>query len=161
MIRTAKPDDAAAICSIYNPYVLGTTITFELEAVTVEAMAERIVDVSAILPWVIFEADGAVKAYAYATRWKAARPAYRYSVETTIYVGDNYRGQGLGARLYRDLIDKLKQQGMHRAIGGIALPNAGSLALHEKLGFKKVAHFEQVGWKFDRWIDVGYWQLSL
>jgi phosphinothricin acetyltransferase len=160
MIRSATIEDAGAICSIYNPYVGETTITFEDQEVSVEAMQARIAEVTVALPWLVFEAEDEVGGYAYATRWRA-RAAYRYSVETTVYLAPRFQRRGIGQKLYGKLIEKLRGLGVHRAMGGIALPNAGSVALHEKLGFKKVAHFEAVGRKFDRWIDVGYWQLSL
>lgn len=160
-IRTALPADAAAICAIYNRYVATTTITFEEDAVAEADMAQRIADVEAAgLPWLVAEADGKVVGYAYATKWRA-RPAYRYSSESTVYVDQAFVGQGVGRALYAALLDELRRRGLHLVIGGIALPNEGSVGLHEALGFCKVAHFAEVGMKFGRWIDVGYWQLNL
>lgn len=160
-VRTALPADAAAICAIYNSYVTTTTITFEEDAVAEPDMAERIADVGAAgLTWLVAEAGGKVVGYAYATKWRV-RPAYRYSVESTVYVDPAFVGQGVGRALYGVLLDELRQRGMHVVIGGIALPNEGSVGLHEKLGFYKVAHFAEVGMKFGRWIDVGYWELKL
>lgn len=160
-VRLALPTDAPAICAIYNPYVTTTTITFEEEAVAEPDMAQRIADVgTAGLPWLVAETGGKVVGYAYATRWRV-RQAYRYSVESTVYVDPAFVGQGVGRALYDVLLDELRQRGLHLVIGGIALPNEGSIALHEKLGFHKVAHFAEVGMKFGRWIDVGYWQLNL
>jgi phosphinothricin acetyltransferase len=104
--------------------------------------------------------DGSVIGYAYATRWRA-RPAYRHAVESTVYLDPAAAGQGLGARLYRQLLKQLQAGGLHTVIAGIAQPNERSVALHERLGFRKVAHFAQVGRKFDRWVDVAYWQLLL
>jgi len=160
LIRPATPQDAAAICSIYNPYVTGTAITFEEQPVSIEAMQTRITEVIDTFPWLVLEEENVVLGYAYAMPWRA-RPAYRFSVETTIYLGPSAQKRGFGSALYRALIEGLRGSGLHSAIGGIALPNTASLALHEKLGFKKVAHFSEVGWKFGRWIDVGYWQLNL
>lgn len=160
-IRPATLDDAAHICAIYNPYVNTTTISFEEAPVNEAEMAGRITDVSAGgLPWLVLEMDGAVAGYAYATKWRA-RPAYRHSVETTIYLDPSATGQGHGLRLYRALLDELRTRGLHTAIAGIAQPNARSVVLHERLGFRKVAHFGEVGLKFGGWVDVGYWQLSL
>jgi L-amino acid N-acyltransferase YncA len=160
-IRSATGDDAGPITSIYNHFVLSTSISFEEAAVPVQEMAQRIADVqSADLPWLVAEVDGVIVGYAYATKWRV-RHAYRFSVESTIYVAPDRPGKGIGTTLYRALIDRLRAGGYHLAIGGIAQPNAASVALHEKLGFKKVAHFEEVGFKFGRWTDVGYWQLSL
>ena len=161
MIRQAVPTDAEAIARIYNHYIRDTVITFEEEPVSCSEMAERIAEVSsASLPWLVAEQDGTVLGYAVASKWKG-RSAYRFSVETTIYLAPNCLGRGISTRLYQPLLKQLKDLGLHVAIGGIALPNAASLALHEKLGFRKVAEFAEVGFKFRRWIDVGYWQLTL
>jgi len=159
-IRPATKADAAAICEIYNHYVLTTTISFELEAVSVEEMAQRVVEVSALFPWLVYEEDGRILGYAYATKWKA-RKAYQQSVESSVYMAKDSGGKGVGTQLYRALLVELKARGVHAVMGGIAQPNAGSVALHEKMGFVKVAHFKQVGRKFDQWIDVAYWQLIL
>jgi len=160
-IRSASPADAAAFCAIYNPYVATTAITFEEESVAEADMAQRIADVAAAgLPWLVAEADGKIVGYAYATKWRA-RPAYRYSSESTVYVDPACVGQGVGRALYERLLDDLRRRGLHLVIGGIAQPNEASVGLHEALGFCKVAHFAEVGMKFGRWIDVGYWQLNL
>ena len=160
MIRTATLDDASAICDIYNHYIKNTIVTFEEEPLTSEAMQGRIEEITATLPWLVFENESNIVGFAYASRWNG-RCAYRYAVESTLYLTPNAIGRGIGKQLYRELIDILKQQSMHSIIGGVALPNPASVALHEKLGFKKVAHFEQVGWKFNQWIDVAYWELIL
>ncbi|BBB68208.1 N-acetyltransferase [Undibacterium sp. YM2] len=160
MIRTATAADAAAIINIYNHYIATTTISFEENPVTEQEMAQRIKDVSASLPWYVEEQDGVVIGYAYATPWRA-RSAYRFSVESTVYVATSHEGQGIGKRLYQTLIADLRQRGIHVIIGGIAQPNAASVALHESLGFEKVAHFKDVGRKFEQWVDVGYWELQL
>jgi L-amino acid N-acyltransferase YncA len=160
MIRLATADDAAAIAAIYNHYVSTTTITFEEQAVEADAMAQRIEDIGARLPWYVFERDGVVIGYAYATPWRL-RSAYRFSVESTVYVASGYSRQGIGSRLYKTLIDALRKRGIQVVLGGIAQPNPASVRLHEGLGFNKVAHFKKVGRKFDQWIDVGYWELQL
>lgn len=160
MLRNATSDDAGAICAIYNHYIANTIVTFEEVELGESEMRDRIVEISAALPWYVFEADGRVVGYAYASRWKS-RCSYRYSVESTVYLDSTAIGRGVGTQLYDALLADLRSRNYHCVIGGIALPNAGSVALHEKFGFKKVAHFEAVGWKFDRWIDVGYWELIL
>lgn len=161
MIRSATPEDAASIASLYNHYVENTIISFETEFVSAEAMRSRILEVTeAGLPWVIAERGGQVVGYAYASKWKG-RCAYRFSVESSVYVAAGHTGQGIGVELYEALIARLREGTTHVVIGGIALPNEGSQALHERFGFRKVAHFEQVGFKFGRWVDVGYWQLVL
>lgn len=160
MIRPATPDDASAIVTIYNHYIATTTISFEEHPVAPEEMAGRIRDVTAQLPWLVYERDGEVLGYAYATKWRA-RSAYRFSAETSVYVKFGQGGKGIGSALYKVLLEELRAREIHMAIGGIAQPNEASVALHESLGFEKVAHFKQVGRKFDRWVDVAYWELQL
>lgn len=160
MIRTASPDDAGQIASIYNHYIEHTVVTFEEEPLESEDMRKRIEPGLASYPWLVAERDGQVAGYAYATRWKP-RSAYRNTVETSVYISPGHFRQGLGEALYRDLLGRLREQGFHCALGGIALPNEASVSLHEKLGFRKVGELEQVGWKFGRWVNVGYWQLRL
>jgi L-amino acid N-acyltransferase YncA len=160
LIRAVTSTDAAAIASIYNHYVEQTVITFEETPVSAAVIAQRIEAVTAGYPWFVDERDGVVVGYSYATRWHE-RCSYRLSVETTVYVDARRHRRGAGTALYAALLDALRSRGYHAAVGGIALPNPASVALHEKLGFRKVAHFVEIGRKFDRWIDVGYWQLIL
>jgi L-amino acid N-acyltransferase YncA len=160
-LRDATPEDAAAIAAIYNYFVINTTISFEEEGVSAEAIAQRIAGVQqAGLPWLVAVVDGEIAAYAYATPWRV-RPAYRFSVESSVYVARDKARRGLGRALYDVLLARLREADIHLVIGGIALPNEASVALHEAMGYKKSAHFSEVGKKFDRWIDVGYWQLRL
>lgn len=160
-IRLASAADASAIVAIYNHYVLNSTISFEEQAVSAAQMQERIADVlDKGLPWLVLEIDGALLGYAYATPW-LARNAYRFSVETTVYLEPNQTRRGLGRQLYEELLTRLTAHGCHLALGGIALPNPGSIGLHEALGFRQVACFNQVGYKFGQWVDVGYWQKIL
>ena len=161
IIRSAIKNDAAEIARIYNHYVANTCISFETDAISVLEMEQRITEILGdSLPWLVLENAGRVVGYAYASKWKA-RHAYRFSVESTIYIDTLHSGNGFGKRLYTALIDAIRKLAMHTVIGGIALPNEPSIGLHERLGFKKVAHFERVGYKQDRWVDVAYWQLML
>lgn len=160
MIRSATPADAPAIAGIYNHYILHTPVTFEEEPVSAEQVRGRIAETQTAYPWLVHERNEIVTGYAYATGWHSRR-SYQHSVETTVYLDRASIGNGIGFQLYGELIRTLKTSGFHTAIGGIALPNDRSVALHEKLGFTKIAHFREVGRKFDRWIDVGYWQLIL
>lgn len=160
-IRAVAPADAAGIAAIYNHYVTQTIITFEEELVSAAEIARRIEDVrSASLPWLVAEQAGRVVGYAYATKWKA-RYGYRFSAEVTVYLAPADARRGIGSNLYAELFPILRERGIHSVIGGIALPNDASVALHEKFGMRKVAHFKEVGFKFDRWVDVGYWQCTL
>jgi phosphinothricin acetyltransferase len=160
MIRNVEVEDAAQIAEIYNYYIKNTLVSFEESPVTSEEMASRIEEISSSLPWLVYEEQNRIAGYAYASKWKG-RCAYRYSVESTVYLNPTLRGKGVGSVLYQALLDKLKSQGYHTVIGGISLPNETSIKLHEKFGFRKVAHFSEVGFKFNKWVDVGYWQLKL
>jgi L-amino acid N-acyltransferase YncA len=160
-VRSASQGDAEAIARIYNYYIQNTVITFEEEPVSAGAMAARVAEVQGLsLPWLVAEVENEGVGYAYASKWKV-RSAYRYSVETTIYLEHGCEGRGIGMALYSALLPILRARGIHVAIGGAALPNEASVALHEKLGFERVATFRQVGFKHDRWVDVAYWQLVL
>lgn len=161
-IRDACAGDGAQLAAIYNHYVASTIITFEVEAVAADDMRGRIAAVHDDgLPWLVaLDAAGDILGYAYASRWRA-RAAYRRSVESSIYLAPGATGRGIGRALYERLLDQLRARGLHTVIGGAALPNAASVALHEALGFTQVAHLREVGRKFGRWIDVGYWQLCL
>lgn len=160
MIRAVRLEDAKALVAIYNPFIRETVITFEEEAISEQEMASRIAKVTADYPWLVWEEDGAVIGYAYGATWRT-RHAYRFTTETTIYLAPGHQGKGLGMRLYEALLAELKARGFHSALGGIALPNAPSVRLHEALGFKKVGHMREAGWKFGAWVDVGFWERLL
>ncbi len=158
-LRPVHADDAQAICDIYNHYIVHTVITFEQDPLDAQQMRQRIADVTRDYPWLVAQVDERVIGYAYATRWRT-RAAYDHTVESTIYLAPDGVGRGLGLPLYQALMQALRDGGMHAVVGCIALPNAGSVYLHEKCGFEKVGHFPQVGQKFGQWIDVGFWQLT-
>ena len=160
-IHTASATHAEAIAAIYNHYVRETIVTFEEEPVSAAEMASRIAEIATLgLPWLVAEQDRTVVGYAYATRWNE-RVAYRYSVESTVSLAPGRDGRGLGSALYSALFGRLVATGAHAVIASSALPNARSIALHEKFGMSGPAHFKEVGFKFGRWIDVGYWQAIL
>jgi len=157
-IRTAAAGDGAALAQIYNHYITATVVTFEETPLSADDMSARLAEVSAArLPWLVAQTAAGLSGFAYASPWKG-RCAYRYSVESTVYLEPTAAGRGLGTELYSTLLTRLQELGCHAVIGGIALPNEASVALHEKLGMRKVAHFAEVGFKFGRWVDVGYWQ---
>ena len=159
-VRPVLLADAEPIGRIYNHYIETTTVTFEEQAVSTAEIARRIAEVTNGFPWLVAEADGAIAGYAYARPWQT-RSAYRFTVESTVYLAHESTGRGIGSELYAVLLADLRARRLHCAVGGIALPNDASVALHEKLGFEKIAHFKEVGWKFGQWVDVGYWQLLL
>lgn len=159
MLRLVDTKDAAGIATIYNRYVATSIATFEEERVSAQTMSGRIAEsMSTEYPWFVSEIDGRIEGYANAGVWKS-RSAYRFTVEVTVYLAESSLGMGLGSSLYKRLFQELRTRGVHTAIGVIALPNAASIALHEKFGMEKVAHFSEVGFKMGRWIDVGYWQV--
>jgi len=161
MIRPATPTDAEALVNIYNHYITDTVITFEetpLSAADFSARIQKVLDGG--YPYFVAEEDGRVLGYSYASQFRA-RVSYRYTVESTVYLDHTLTGKGTGTQLYTTLIEELKIRGYHLVLGGITLPNPASVALHEKMGFSKVAHFSEVGYKFDRWLDVGFWELML
>ncbi|MEM7381100.1 MAG: arsinothricin resistance N-acetyltransferase ArsN1 family B [Bacteroidota bacterium] len=160
MIRTVVRADAQAIAAIYNHYIENDIATFEEQPITADEMEMRISRIVPELPWLVYEESGAVLGYAYASPWNP-RSAYRFSVESTVYLKADIKGKGVGSRLYSALLKQLEAQNIRMVIGGISLPNAASQRLHEKFGYEKVAHFREVGYKFGRWIDVGYWQLKI
>ncbi|WP_062389150.1 GNAT family N-acetyltransferase [Demequina iriomotensis] len=168
MIRDAvAATDAARIAEIYEHYVLHDTATFETEPVEADEMWGRIDGIQKRgLPYLVAEADGRVVGYAYAGPYRD-RAAYRHTLESTVYLDADARRSGLGTALYGALLDRLRtlegsvHAPVHSVMGVVALPHPGSVALHERLGFRHVGTLTEAGYKFDRWIDVGLWQLTL
>lgn len=157
-IRHCVTQDAAAICSIYNHYVASSVITFEESEVS---KAEMIARIEKGYPWLVLEnAQGEILGYAYGAPW-AIRSAFRHTLEITVYLHHEQGGHGYASALYEHLMPLLKARECHVIVAAISLPNPQSIHLHEKFAFEQVAHFKQVGYKFDRWIDVGHWQLTL
>jgi len=157
-VRKVKFTDDEQITEIYNFYILKTHHTFEIEPVSVTEMQNRIAETSKNYPFLVCEENAEIFGYAYAAEYKS-RCAYRNSAEVSVYIRDGARGKGIGKLLYKNLLDEISVAEIHAIIAGIALPNEASIRLHEKFGFEKVAHFREIGFKFGRWIDIGYWQL--
>ncbi len=159
-IRMATPGDAAAVAAIYGPYCEGSAVSFEQVAPTPQEMAGRIATVNAHRPWIVLEDDGAVAGYAYATphneRW-----AYRWSVNTAIYIARSHHRRGAGRALYATLFELLRNLGYYRAVAGITLPNSASVGLHEAMGFELVGVYRDIGYKLGAWRDVAWYQASL
>ena len=160
MIREVRPDDAAQIAGIYNHYILETTISFETQPLSAEDMRIRIEEISSYFPYFVAENNGKLTGYCYAHPWKE-RAAYCKTLETTIYLASEAKGRGLGTRLMTQLIKECRNRGYHTLIACITAENEESCQFHERLGFKKVSHFEQVGQKFGRWLDVADYELML
>lgn len=157
-IRAVDSADAAAIADIYNYYILNTHHTFETELLGADEMLRRITDTTEKYPFLVAEDNGEILGYAHASRFRL-REAYAYSAEVSIYVRNEAKQKGIGTELYTQLFDDLAETDIHAIVAGISLPNDASVLFHEKLGFKKVAHFREVGYKLGRWIDVGYWEM--
>jgi phosphinothricin acetyltransferase len=159
-IRLARESDAAAIAAIYRPIVESTAITFEVDPPSESEMRKRITDTLAHYPWLVYETEDQIAAYAYATRHRV-RAAYQWSVDVSICVEARFRRWGIGRGLYTSLFGILAAQGFFNAYAGIALPNPASVALHESLGFQRLGVYHNVGFKLGAWRDVGWWQLGL
>jgi phosphinothricin acetyltransferase len=157
-IRDAVDTDAAAIAEIYNHAILTTHATFEVETIGSDEMLLRVRGTQGEgLPFLVAEWDGVV-GYAYGRQFRP-RAGYRFTVEIAVYVHPDRHSRGIATALYEVLIRRLFDDGAHSLIATIALPNDASVRLHERFGFVKAGELREAGRKFDRWIDVGYWQL--
>ena len=160
-LRLATADDAAAIASLYAPYVTGSSVSFETEPPDEAEMQARIAAGGDLYPWLVAtEGRDELLGYAYACAFRA-RQAYRFSVETTVYLAPESTGRGLGRALYEALLPVLEAQGYTQAIAAITLPNPASVRLHEAMGFAQAGVYREVGWKLGEWRSVGLWQRSL
>lgn len=153
MIRFAAAKDAAELLEVYAPYVTGTTVSFEYEVPAVEEFRRRVEETSARYPYLVWEEDGALLGYAYAHPY-AARPAYQWSAELTVYLRQAVSRRGLGSRLYGALMELLRLQGVRNVYGCVTAENTASVAFHHALGFREAGRFSQVGYKLGRWLDV-------
>lgn len=159
-IRLATPRDASFIAEIYRPSVVRSAISFELEPPDPAEMAKRIDAVLPSLPWIVCETAHGISGYAYATKYRE-RPAYRWSVEVSAYVRTEGHRGGIGKALYTSLFAVLVLQGFRNAYAAIALPNAASIGLHNKMGFTSIGVFHCVGYKGGSWHDVEWLELPL
>jgi L-amino acid N-acyltransferase YncA len=160
-LRAATPADAEAIHAIYAPIVETSAISFELEVPPLSEIARRIETTTANYPWLAsVDDDGTLAGYAYASAFRS-RPAYRFTVETSIAIAPTYRGRGLALPLYEALMDELTRRRFHVVIAVIAMPNDASVALHERAGFRRVGVLREVGFKLDAWRDVEMWERLL
>ncbi len=160
VIRPALPSDAPACAKIYAPFVTDSWVSFETEVATIADMEQRIAEYGKTHAWLIAEWENDIAGYAYASPHRT-RAAYATSVDVAVYVDPAFARKGIGRALYKALFQNLKKAGFHAAFAGIALPNKGSIGLHEDMGFKPVGIYREVGWKMDAWRDVGWWQRLL
>jgi phosphinothricin acetyltransferase len=159
VVRLAVEPDLVPLNDMYNQYVKDTHFTFDLEPMTMEARREWFTHYGPIgrHRLLVAVADGAVIGYACSSQWRP-RAAYDTSVETSVYLAPDAVGRGAGTRLYAELFKSLEVEDIHRAYAGISLPNPASVALHERFGFKRVAHFTEQGRKFGRYWDVAWYE---
>lgn len=160
MIRLAKEQDASDILSIYAPYVEHTAFTFEYEVPTLQEFSSRIVNTLKVLPWIVYEIDGSVVGYAYASEHRK-RAAYQWSVDLSVYIKQEFHGRRIAKILYECLIDILKLQGYYNTYAGVSIPNPKSEHFHESFGFRPIGIYHKVGYKFDKWHDTKWYELTI
>lgn len=160
VIRLAVERDAAAIAGIYRPYVESTPISFETEPPDEHEMRRRIGETLPHYPWLVYESDGRVLGYAYATKHRV-RAAYQWSVDAAVYIDGIRHRSGIGRGLYASLFAILAAQDFFNVYAGVTLPNPPSVGLHEAVGFTPVGVYKKVGYKLGQWHDVGWWELTL
>ncbi|GGD02811.1 GNAT family N-acetyltransferase [Hyunsoonleella pacifica] len=160
MVRHFTKDDISALLDIYNYYVSNTVATFDIEPLSFEVFEAKVNRINSEYPFLVFEEHQEILGFAYASRFRP-KPAYNFTVESTVYVKHNAHGKHIGSKLYEALIKKLKQTETHTVIGALTIPNDASVRLHEKFGFREVALLKEVGLKFGKWHDVAMYQLRL
>lgn len=160
LMRIVQPSDAASILEIYTPYILNTAVTFETEIPSITSFEERIKHYTEKWPWIVYEVDGTIGGYAYATKHRE-RLAYQWCVESSVYIRDQFQGEGIASKLYNALFELLRLQGFINVYAGITLPNDRSISFHEKLGFTNFAYYKNVGHKLGEWRTVGWWQKQI
>jgi len=159
-IRIARSADRAAIDAIYAHYVRTSTCTYTEEPESDEVRRAWFDSHGPAHPITVMEDDGAVVGWGSLSPWRS-RSGYRHSVELSVYLRPESCGQGLGRELLADLIERARSLGYHAILGGVSADQTPSLRLHERMGFTRVAHLREVGFKFGRWLDVVYFQRLL
>jgi L-amino acid N-acyltransferase YncA len=159
-IRLVNEEDVPGILAIYAPYILQTAVSFETEVPSREAFWQRIKKILEESPWLVAEKEGEIAGYAYAGPHRS-RAAYQWNREVSAYVADKFQGKGLGKALYSRLFEILKQQGYANLLAGVVIPNPASEAFHRKMGFQKIGVYHKVGFKFGKWYDTSWWELSI
>jgi phosphinothricin acetyltransferase len=162
IVRAATEDDVPRLTDIYNHYIAHSPATFDLEPMTIEQRREWFSHYAPAGPHRLFvaEDDGFVCGFATSSPFRA-RAAYATSVETSLYCDPNRLGRGIGSMLYARLFDELAGEDLHRALAGITLPNVASVSLHQRFGFVKVGEYSEVGRKFGRFWNVGWFEKPL
>jgi len=159
-IRLAQRKDVPEMLDIYAPFILNTVTSFELNVPSEEEFWQRIVHKLEQYPWLVCEIDGKIAAYAYAGEHRA-RAAYQWNAELSVYVGEGYKKRGIASAMYRCLVEIVELQGYCNILAGISLPNPASVRFHEQFGFNLVGIYHKIGYKFGKWVDVGWWEMPL
>jgi L-amino acid N-acyltransferase YncA len=159
-LRRARLDDALRCRQIYEPYVVGTVVSFEEEPPTVAEMEGRIAASLDTHEWLVLDGPQGVVGFAYGTPHRS-RAAYRWACDVSVYLEPGHRRAGLGRTLYDALLPRLHDRGYRTVLAGIALPNPASEGLHRGLGFEPVGVYRRIGWKFGAWHDVLWMQRHL
>lgn len=166
-IREAKLEDAERLVEIYSHYVLNTAVSFEYVVPTVAEFQERMKKIMGKYPYLVAEKDGLIVGYTYSSSY-SCREAYAWSVANSIYLDKDYRRQGVGSLLYRELEKLLKEQGIINLLAGVAFSEEedeylthDSFNYHKHMGYEKVAHMKDIGKKFDRWYDLLWLQKKI
>jgi L-amino acid N-acyltransferase YncA len=158
--RPATEADLVAVAEVYDEQVRAGISTFDLEPPEPGYWLHVLESTEPGDHFLVAEREGEVVGFAYASSYRP-RPGYRLTRETSVYLSEQARGQGLGRLLYDDLLARLREDGMHVALALVALPNPASVALHEACGFEHLGTMREVGRKFDRWLDTAWYQLIL
>ena len=159
-VRSVALEDAKYLVEIYKPYVEETAITFDYSVPSIYEFGEKIAKIIQNYPFLVAEENSKILGYAYAGEFYP-KDAYKWTAEITIYLAKEARGKGVGETLYSNLERELLNREIYHLTSCIAYPDEGSISFHEKRGFRKVAHFEKVGYKFDRWWDVVWYQKDI
>jgi phosphinothricin acetyltransferase len=159
-IRLASAGDSEAILEIYSPYIINTSVTFEIEVPPLAEFRERIRNISEVYPWIICEIDGGIAGYAYAAGHHE-RAAYQWAVNLSVYIGEDYKRKGLGSVLYATLFDILEHLGYFTGLACVTRPNPQSEKFHESFGFRTVGIYHHVGFKLGRWHDVVWYEAPI
>lgn len=161
-VRLATSADLPAILDIANWAAEHTIANFATEPETLEHWRSAFERTSELFPWVVAEESDqqALAGFAKAAPW-AGRCAYHWAAEVTVYVHPEHHRRGVGPALYERLIATLRSQNYRILLAGVSVPNEPSVKLHSRMGFRRVARLERVGWKFNAWRDVEYWELLL
>jgi L-amino acid N-acyltransferase YncA len=159
-VRPASAADLPGAAAVYDEQVRTGISTFDLEPPPVSYWEHHLTSTEAGDHFLVADDEGEIVGFAYSSAYRP-RPGYRLTRETSVYLSERARGQGLGRRMYDDLLDRVRADGIHVVLALVALPNPASIALHEACGFEHLGTMREVGWKFDRWLDTAWFQLTL